>query len=251
MKFKSLDKRMRALEIFHCLKAPPESWLILRIVGRSFSKMTEDRFEKPFDLTFHDHMVETARALLVEFQGRYGYTESDEISILLPPTWDLFDREVEKIVSVSASIAGATFSLRIQEPVQFDSRIWVGPGEEVLVDYFRWRQADASRCALNGWTYWALRKSGIEARSATERMEGMSVGDKNELLFQLGINFNDVPQWQRRGTGLFFETHEKEGMDPRSGRTTVTTRRRVHVDEELPMKDGYGEYLEALIRKGR
>ena len=43
-------------------------------------------------------MAETAKALLSSLQGTYAYTESDEISVLLPRHADLFDREVEKLV---------------------------------------------------------------------------------------------------------------------------------------------------------
>ena len=66
--------------------------------------------EKPFDLRFHELMVQTAQALLQEMQGIYAYTESDEISVLFPPNWDFFDRSLEKVVSISASIATATFT---------------------------------------------------------------------------------------------------------------------------------------------
>jgi tRNA(His) 5'-end guanylyltransferase len=31
-----LEDRMRALEVYHSLRLPPESWVILRLDGRSF-----------------------------------------------------------------------------------------------------------------------------------------------------------------------------------------------------------------------
>jgi tRNA(His) guanylyltransferase len=41
------------------------------------------------------------------------------------------------------------------------------------------------------------------ARFLTEASAQCStVGSKNELLFLRGINFNEVPLWQRRGTGI-------------------------------------------------
>src|SRR5690606_17206815 len=126
----------------------------------------------------------------------YGYTESDEISVLLPPTFQLFDREVEKLVSLTASMAASTFSVGLGEPVQFDSRLWVSGSEEDVVDYFRWRQADAARCALNGWCYWKLRQAGGSVKEATAALRGLGVSEKNELLHQHGVNFNDVPAWQ-------------------------------------------------------
>jgi tRNA(His) 5'-end guanylyltransferase len=50
------------------------------------------------------------------------------------------------------------------------------------------------------------------------RSRWQSVGYKNELLFQNGINFNDVPTWQKRGTGVYWETFQKEGFNPKLGR---------------------------------
>ncbi|MFY0581846.1 hypothetical protein ACN28S_53015 [Cystobacter fuscus] len=51
-------------------------------------------------------------------------------------------------------------------PAVFDSRVWLGVNEDAVLDYFRWRQADATRCALNGWCYWTLRKEGQSAAQA-------------------------------------------------------------------------------------
>jgi tRNA(His) 5'-end guanylyltransferase len=116
------ESRMRALEVFHALRLPPAAWVILRLDGRGFSRFTETRFEKPFDARFHDTMVQTAQAILEDLQGLYAYTESDEISVLFPRTWDLFDRELEKAVSLSAATASATFSLACGTRVNFDSR---------------------------------------------------------------------------------------------------------------------------------
>src|SRR3712207_255199 len=111
MKFAELDRRMRGLEYFHGLRFLPGAWVVLRLDGHGFSRFTQERFEKPFDVRLHACMVETARAVLEAFQGIYAYTESDEISLLLPRDWDLYDRELEKSVSLSAGLASARFSL--------------------------------------------------------------------------------------------------------------------------------------------
>ena len=233
------EGRMRALEVFHTLRLPPGAWVILRLDGRGFSRFTETRFEKPFDARFHDGMVQTARAVLEDLQGHYVYTESDEISVLLPRPWDLFDRELEKAVSLSAGLASSTFSLSCGTRVQFDSRAIVAALDEQVVDYFRWRQADAARCALNGWAYWTLRKAGQGVAEATAALEGKSVADKNELLFRTGINFNDLPLWQRRGTGLYWERYDRAGYNPKLDQKTVASRRRLKVDRELPLGEEY------------
>ncbi len=241
------ESRMRALEYFHALRMLPGTWPVIRVDGRGFSKFTEARFEKPFDAQFSQFMVKTAEALLVALGGMYAYTESDEISVLLPRGWDLYDREVEKAVSISAGIASSAFTLASGEAASFDSRIWLGSTEQLVVDYFRWRQADACRCALNGWAYWTLRKNGESVRAATRALLEKSVGDKNEILFRYGINFNDVPLWQRRGIGLYWEAYEKVGFDPVRKVEVKTARRRVKVDRELPMKDEYSQFICRLL----
>lgn len=243
----TFEKQMRSLEYFHSFRILPGAWTVIRVDGRSFSHFTESRFEKPFDLKFHNLMIQTAKALLEELQGIYAYTESDEISILLPQNWDLFDRSLEKIVSISASIASANFTHAAQTIVTFDSRVWMAANQSQVVDYFNWRQADATRCALNGWCYWTLRKVGQSVGQATSALEGKSVAFKNELLFEHGINFNNLPIWQRRGTGLYWEIYEKEGFNPIENKTVFTQRRRIKVDEELPMKEAYGEFIAGIL----
>ena len=243
----TFEQRMRALEYFHSLRVLPGAWVVLRVDGRGFSRFTEAHYEKPFDPAFHALMLQTARALLEELQGVYAYTESDEISVLFRPEWKLFDREVEKLVSISAGIASATFTLASRQPAHFDSRLWLGVDIAQVIDYFCWRQADAARCALNGWCYWTLRKAGSSIAAATTALKKQSVATKNELLFQHGINFNDVPAWQRRGSGLFWETYEKTGYDPTQQKEVTTLRRRIQVNEELPMKEAYSDWLRQII----
>jgi tRNA(His) guanylyltransferase len=248
MKTDDLESRMRRLEWFHSLRALPGVWPIVRVDGRSFSRLTESMFQKPFDPQFHGFMTATASALLETLQGLYCYTESDEISILLPRQSDLFDRELEKLVSVSAGVASATFTHQFGKAVaHFDGRLCLAANGSLVVDYFRWRQADAARCALNGWCYWTLRKDGQNVGEATKALEGMSIADKNELLFQRGTNFNDVPAWQRRGTGIYWKTFEKPGTNPKTGVTVTALRRRIHVDDELPVGDDYATFIQSLV----
>ncbi|MFY0581847.1 tRNA(His) guanylyltransferase Thg1 family protein [Cystobacter fuscus] len=93
---------MREGEFFHSLRLLRGAWCVLRVDGRGFSRFTEAHYDKPFDVRMHEQMVRTASALLEELQGIYAYTESDEISVLFRPEWSLYDREVEKLVSLSA-----------------------------------------------------------------------------------------------------------------------------------------------------
>jgi tRNA(His) guanylyltransferase len=93
-----------------------------------------------------------------------------------------------------------------------------------------------------------LRKQGIDVGSATSRLERLSVSDKNELLYQqAGINFNDLPAWQKRGVGLYWETYHKEASSPITGQTVLAERRRVKTDLNLPMKDDYSDFIRELL----
>lgn len=240
------EARMRQGEVFHSLRAIPGAWIVIRVDGRGFSRLTESRYQKPFDEAFHACMLKAASTLLEDLGALYVYTESDEISILCPPAWDLFDREVEKIVSISAGIASAAFTHAAGHPAHFDGRLWVGAARADAVDYFRWRQADATRCCINGWCYWTLRKAGKSAEEATRTLQGATRAQLNEILFQHGINFNNLPAWQRRGTGLYWETYRKEGFNPLRQEKVSVERRRLKIDQELPMKDEYTRFLWSL-----
>jgi len=94
-----------------------------------------------------------------------------------------------------------------------------------------------------------LRKQGKPINEATNFLVRRSVAEKNELLFQNGINFNTLPNWQKRGIGLYWELFEKAGVNPVTNEETTAARRRIKVDFDLPMKEEYGQFISALISK--
>lgn len=254
MKFDDLDKKMRVFETAHDHCVLPEIYMVARLDGRSFTRLTKEthRFESPFDIRFRDLMVETVKHLMnVGFRVIYGYTESDEISLLLHRAENSFGRKLRKINSVLAGEASAKFSLLLGDMGCFDCRVSQLPTPGLVVDYFRWRSEDAHRNALNAHSYWSLRKEGLAAQEATARLVKMSVADKNELLFSRGINFNELPAWQRRGVGIYWETQLIEAKDPRTDTPVRAKRRQLRVDYELPMKDAYGDFIQALLDSER
>jgi tRNA(His) guanylyltransferase len=250
MKFDELDSKMRAFETTNDRAVLPEIFIVARIDGRGFTRLTKEvhSFEAPFDAKFRDMMVATTEHLMgCGFRVVYGYTQSDEISLLFHPDEDSFGRKVRKLVSVLAGEASAKFALLLGGLAAFDCRLCELPNPGLVRDYFRWRSEDAHRNALNGHCYWALRKEGKSVGQATSALRGMSVPDKNELLFQRGINFNDVPGWQKRGVGLYWETYAKTGLNRKTGETATASRRRIRIDHELPMKEEYGRFIERLV----
>jgi tRNA(His) 5'-end guanylyltransferase len=241
------EASQRAREWFHGLTIPPGMWVVLRADGRGFSRFTERHYAKPFDERMRDHMTAAATAWVTEFAALYGCTHSDEISIVLPPGTGLFGRGLEKLVSVGAGICSATFTAAAGLPAHFDARAWIGATAADVADYFAWRQADAARCALSTCCYWAMRHTGKTARQATAALAGTGTARQNELLYQHEINFNDLPAWQRRGTGLRWQEYTKPGRDPRTGTEVAAIRRRLHADSQLPVKDEYRAMVTAAL----
>ena len=116
MKFDDLDKRMRVFETAHDHCVLPGLFIVARLDGRGFTRLTKDvhTFEAPFDKRFRDHMVATASHLMdCGFNLIYGYTESDEISLLFHPVDHSFSRKTRKLISVIAGEASAKFSLEV------------------------------------------------------------------------------------------------------------------------------------------
>jgi tRNA(His) 5'-end guanylyltransferase len=100
---------------------------------------------------------------------------------------------------------------------------------------------------LHAHCYWALRNEGKTFQQATDSLHKLSVARKNELLWERGINFNDLPLWQKRGVGLYWETYQKAARNPLTGEDVIASRRRLKTELELPMKDDYGFFVRKLI----
>ena len=103
MNFDELDKQMRVYEESLDQVLLPELYLVARLDGNRFTRLTKEvcQFEAPFDERFRNMMVHTVRALMdYGFRVIYGFTESDEISLLFHPAENTFGRKVRKYNSI-------------------------------------------------------------------------------------------------------------------------------------------------------
>ena len=251
MIFDELDKQMRVYEQSLDQIILPETYMVARLDGRGFTRLTKEvcKFEAPFDVRFRDLMTKTVDALMdCGFRVAYGFTESDEISLLFAPGDNAFGRKVRKYNSTLAGEASAAFSLALGQAATFDCRVVPLPTIERVRDYFLWRQEDAHRNSLNSHCYWMLRKEGKSVQEATAMLEGRSVSYKNELLFSRGINFDILPAWQKRGIGIWKEQYEKEGFNPITQEAEKAIRNRIHIEYELPLGQEYADLVVSFIK---
>ncbi len=254
MKFNDLDLKMRVYETSHDRCILPDIYIVARIDGRSFTRLTKEvhQFEAPFDEKFRDMMIETVKHLMnCGFNVIYGYTESDEISLLFNYNENAFGRKARKYISILAGEASAKFSSLLGSVGAFDCRLSELPNKQLVEDYFRWRNEDAHRNALNAHCYWRLRQDNFSVNEATSKIEGLSIADKNDLLFRYGINFNEIPNWQKRGIGIYWKDVKKEGFNPKRNEQVWADKRTLYTDFELPMRDEYNKFIGDIVDKSK
>lgn len=200
-----LGDRMKKYEDAYRMHLSPRMPVIIRVDGKAFHTLTRG-CERPFDVNLGACMDSTATALLDEVQGaRFAYVQSDEISLFLcnyntfqSQSW--FDNNIQKMVSISAAVAATNFTLcwGKNEPVYFDSRVFILPENEVC-NYFLWRQNDATRNSI---------QMVAQSMFSHKELHGKSCGDLQEMMFQKGTNWNEFKAYWKRGRVV-----TKEGVD--------------------------------------
>lgn len=252
----------------------------LRIDGKAFHTFTRG-FQKPFDEVLIKSMQETMKYLCENIQGCVlGYTQSDEITLILVDYKKLtssawFDYEVQKICSIAASMATMAFnkffannvgdyctytyerednsheeyehilSLAIDKGAMFDCRCFNIPKEEVT-NLIYWRQLDASRNSI---------QMVGQANFSHKELQNKSCNEIQDMLMtQKGINWNDLPIYQKRGSccvrnkiilfrGSIMETAQL--------RDTSKSENEWIIDTEIPIFKNEGrEYIDRLIYIG-
>jgi len=194
--------------------------VIIRLDGKAFHTLTKN-MEKPFAYEFANAMVRTAMKLCGEIQGsKCAYVQSDEISILVTDVDRLntdawYDYNIQKMVSVSASMASVFFreELVTGHYAFFDSRAFNVPKEEVA-NYFVWRQKDCIRNSVSSLAQANFSHKQLQGKSCDD-MKLMLIGkdeDWEKLLkmWKYGrIVTNDSDMgWQGNEAPIFTETRE-------------------------------------------
>ncbi|MDA0172194.1 hypothetical protein OJ998_24035 [Solirubrobacter taibaiensis] len=151
-----LPDRMKAYELEHRASLPPRTWTILRLDGRAFGTWTRG-LQWPYSTRFIGAMGRGMAELCESLSGTViGYAASDEISLVLtdfakPDTEPMFGGQVQKLVSISASILTAHFARSFieRDVATFDARVFTLPYRDEVRNYLLWRQASARNNARN------------------------------------------------------------------------------------------------------
>lgn len=209
---------------------PRRTYTIIRIDGKAFHTYTKG-LDRPFDDKFVNDMDETACYLCKNIQGaKFAFVQSDEISILLTDFDSLttsawFDGNIQKMVSVSASLATAKFNeLRPNKIALFDSRVFTISSRVEVENYFIWRQQDATRNSIS---------SVAQSLYSHKELNNVNSNQKQEMIFQKGINWNDYPSRMKRGGFIGKISIEKD--EPNPVPNTPIVFRTVWVDIECPI----------------
>lgn len=123
MDFKSLKEKCEYYKDLADYRLLPNSYVLLHLDGRAFSKMVKNKFKKPFDKEFTKMMNETMIYLCEKLQGVvFAYCQSDEISLVIKdfssdglPSSSFFSYRLCKIHSIAASIATSKFNQLMME----------------------------------------------------------------------------------------------------------------------------------------
>lgn len=257
----------------------------IRVDGRSFHTFTRG-FNVPFDDVLIKTMQETMKYLCENIQGCVlGYTQSDEITLILVDYKKLtsaafFDYEVQKICSITASMATMAFNKAFKKNTDiyseskavtgylgqyygdyenaseqldiyrkafdkgamFDARCFNIPKEEVA-NLIYWRQLDATRNSI---------QMVGQANFSHNELQNKSYNDvQNMLLTQKNINWNDLPTYQKRGSCCVKKEIENKSIGYNGEVRAIEYRTEWVIDTEIPIFKGEGrEYIDKLIHVG-
>lgn len=198
-------KRFESVEAGRRLE--PGSLALARMDGRAFSSYTRD-LARPFDPRLSRLMIDLTRLLVAESAACAGYTQSDEITLVMAPAGEgsqiYFDGRLQKMVSQLAAQATAVFHHLLPEHLPekaaartptslptFDARVWPVPDRAVAADVLRWRQQDGVRNSVS---------MAARALFSAKALHQKDVHAMREMLREAGAPWEEQPDYFKRGT---------------------------------------------------
>ena len=261
-----LANRMKEYEKRNQYYLQKRTPVAIRVDGRSFHTFTKG-FQRPFDEILIKTMQETAKYMCENIQGaKFAYIQSDEITIILidydtleTDCW--FNYRTDKLCSITASMAtmafnkffdnnvreyinkiipnalsplAITYMQAVDKGVMFDARCFNIPKEEVT-NLVYWRQLDATRNSI---------QMVGQANFSHKELQNKSCNDiQDMLMIQKGINWNDLPTYQKRGSCCIRNKIVIEQL-----RDSSKSENEWIIDTEIPIFKSEGrEYIDRLV----
>lgn len=269
MKYDDLGKRMKLYEEVSKTKLIRKMPVVIRIDGKAFHHFTKG-FIKPFDEVLMYSMWDTMLDLCSNIQGCiFGYTQSDEITLILSDFYNnraeaWFDNEVQKICSISASMATYYFNKNflkenskfysdankttmwikhdnaIQHGAMFDSRCFNIPKEEVA-NLIYWREADCIRNSIQMTAHTYLSQKDVHGKNNDEI---------KSMLSSLSINWDSFEPFKKYGVCCKKVLTDVPVKNPSKNENNNETIKRYKwvIDKNIPIFKGEGrKYIEELL----
>lgn len=251
-----LDERMKQYEYVTRNYLTCRMPVIIRLDGKAFHTFTKG-MNKPFDNILVDTMQDTMLELCKNISGcKFGYTQSDEISLLLldtdtTETQPWFGNNLSKLLSVTASMATLYFNKYFQanlsekvlldekfnslpyeskiDTALFDCRAFNIPIEEVN-NYFIWRQQDCIRNSI---------QMVAQANFSHKELQNLNCNQLIEKMRNNKIDYETVfPIYLKRGTCAYKQqityTQTQYGSANGYRYTQKISRNTWCIDEQMP-----------------
>lgn len=173
--------------------------IVMRLDGKNFSKYTKKvGCMKPFDTRLAEAMKQTTMALVLYCDADIGYTQSDEITLIMTKKSDnsqlFMGGRFQKLCSVLASVATATFAQHTwsDEPAYFDCRVFEVPDKETAIQAMDWRAEDCRRNSVSCLA---------QKHFSHKQLDGKKTWEMKEMLKDVSP-WLDMPEWYRNGVTI-------------------------------------------------
>ncbi len=225
MKFENLSDWCKWLEKnFSPEVMIPTLPVIIRIDGNNFHNWTKG-LKSPFDENLNNLMVDLTKFLVKETNAVIGYTQSDEITLILysPDKKSLIYHEGKKQKILSKLTGKCVTNFNDNRPkylpahnktANFDCRIYQTP---TLIDaslQLLWRENDATKNSKS------MLAHSMFSHGSLQNLNGDQLQDK--MMLEKGVNWNDLPVKFKRGvyvrnvkTSKPFTIEELESLPPK------------------------------------
>jgi tRNA(His) 5'-end guanylyltransferase len=162
-------------------------------------------------------MKQVTSRLVNEIQGcKLGYTQSDEISLLLTDfdnikTHAWFDGNLQKMASISSAMTSVYFNNTIKEfkpdcgDAFFDARVFTIPEKNEVINYFLWRHRDCVKNSIS-----MLARS-IFSHKKVHKLNGGQMIEK--MIKEEGVDWNKEQNNFRYGTFIIKDNQISRDFD--------------------------------------